>query len=289
MNITDAITQGASNPFLLFGMALILGALHGLEPGHSKTMMAAYIVAIKGSVFQAVLLGVSAAASHSVIVWLLALLGLHYGNEMIGEDFEPILMIVSGLIIIIIAAWVYFQARRALRKRHSMAMPNAHRHDTAHVHHDHEHHPHSDHGHSHHTHEHHTHNHEAMDDDAHARAHARQIEKQLGSGETSNLQTILFGLTGGLIPCPSAITVLLLCLHLKKVVLGVTLVAAFSIGLAVTLVSVGVAAAIGLRYAAKKAPWMDKVMANAPFVSAAFICLVGIIMLVTGAAHYDLF
>ena len=85
MNLTDMIANGSANPVLLFCFALLLGALHGLEPGHSKTMMAAYIVAIQGTVKQAVLLGVSAAFSHSIIVWVLAIAALTWGNELIGE------------------------------------------------------------------------------------------------------------------------------------------------------------------------------------------------------------
>ncbi|MRE26914.1 HoxN/HupN/NixA family nickel/cobalt transporter, partial [Klebsiella quasipneumoniae] len=43
--------------------AILLGALHGLEPGHSKTMMAAFIIAIKGTIKQAVMLGLAATIS----------------------------------------------------------------------------------------------------------------------------------------------------------------------------------------------------------------------------------
>lgn len=73
MSLTDMIEAGSANPALLFVFALVLGALHGLEPGHPKTMMAAYIIAVHGTVKQAVLLGVSAAFSHSIIVWVLAI------------------------------------------------------------------------------------------------------------------------------------------------------------------------------------------------------------------------
>jgi nickel/cobalt exporter len=64
----------------------LLGALHGLEPGHSKTMMAAFIVAIRGTIAQAVLLGLSAAISHSFLVWLIAAAGMYYGNQISRED-----------------------------------------------------------------------------------------------------------------------------------------------------------------------------------------------------------
>ncbi|MEM9634940.1 MAG: nickel/cobalt efflux protein RcnA [Pseudomonadota bacterium] len=306
MDITAAIAAGSANPVLLFLMALVLGALHGLEPGHSKTMMAAYIIAIRGSALQAVLLGVSAAASHVVIVWVLAIIGLRYGEEYIGEDLEPILMAVSGLIIVCVGLWVLWQAMRETRAAASGHHHHHEHHDHSHSHHHdgelahasahtHGHHHHHDHadGHEHgHTHSHlhhahasssHDHSHSHMD--AHALAHAREIEARLQSGRTSTWQTILFGLSGGLIPCPAAITVLLLCLQLKKMALGLTLVTAFSVGLAATLVVVGVVAALGIRFAAHRTPWLDKALQKAPFVSAILICLLGLVMVYAGLNH----
>ena len=304
MDINAAIAAGSANPVLLFAMALVLGALHGLEPGHSKTMMAAYIIAIRGSVFQAVLLGISAAASHVVIVWLLAILGLRYGNEFIGEDLEPVLITVSGVIIVGVGLWVLWQALRETRAPahqhhhdhgHGGGLAHAHAHAGGHVHDHHHHghvHAHAAHTaevqghHAHHGHAHgHSHEHAHPHMDAHARAHAREIEARLQSGRTSTWQTILFGLSGGLIPCPAAITVLLLCLQLKKMALGLTLVTAFSVGLAATLVFVGVVAALGIRFAAHRAPWLDKVLQKAPFVSAILICLLGLVMILAGVNH----
>src|SRR5260221_10929678 len=75
------VQQGAAHAWLYIPVAILLGALHGLEPGHSKTMMAAFIIAVRGTMAQAVLLGVSAAFSHSFIIWLLAGLALHYGGQ----------------------------------------------------------------------------------------------------------------------------------------------------------------------------------------------------------------
>ena len=65
----DLLAQGSAHAWLFIPSALLLGALHGLEPGHSKTMMAAFIVAVRGTVWQAVLLGLSATLSHTAIVW----------------------------------------------------------------------------------------------------------------------------------------------------------------------------------------------------------------------------
>ena len=79
--------------------------------------------------------------------------------------------------------------------------------------------------------------------DAHELAHANDIRRQFADRNVTTWQIVLFGLTGGLIPCPAAITVLLLCLQLKELTLGFALVLCFSIGLAITLVAVGAAAA----------------------------------------------
>jgi nickel/cobalt exporter len=133
--------------------------------------------------------------------------------------------------------------------------------------------------------DHHDHSRGAGPMNAHALAHARQIEARVGSGQTTLLQTILFGLTGGLIPCPAAITVLLLCLNLGQFALGVTLVAGFSIGLAVTLVVVGTLAAVGMQYAAARTSRFNALLTYLPYVSSALIGLVGLLMIYTGWMH----
>ncbi len=278
MPLSDLITAGGANPILLFGTALLLGALHGLEPGHSKTMIAAYIIAVRGTVGQAVLLGVSAAISHSIIVWVLAILALTYGNALIGEDLEPWFMMASGWLIIAIALWMLWRQDRTARASILASTGDApirHNHDHTHNH------GHADdHGHAHgHVHFHNSHS------DAHARAHAREIEARLTAGRTSTWQTMLFGLSGGLIPCPAAITIFLLCLQLGRMTLGIVLVSAFSIGLAATLVLVGAIAALGLRAITRRTSKFDRFANAAPWASAALIALVGCAMIYAGWHH----
>lgn len=115
MNLSELISRGEANPLLLLAMAVVLGALHGLEPGHSKTMIAAYVIAIRGTVGQAVLLGLSAALSHVVLVWVVALLGLRYGDEFIGERMEPWFIMASGAIIVLLSIWMLRQSWRTRR------------------------------------------------------------------------------------------------------------------------------------------------------------------------------
>lgn len=270
MSLTTLVEQGSSNPLYLISAALLLGAMHGLEPGHSKTMMAAFIIAVRGTISQAVILGISAMLSHTAIVWILALLALSYGDKLIAEELEPWFMVVSGIIIIGIAIWMLLRNIYLGKKSHH------------HHHHD----QHHDHHHSH-THEHHgEHKHEHDHLDGHARKHARDIEEKFSSGKASTGQVIWFGLTGGLIPCPAAVSVLLICLHIKQLWLGVVLVGAFSVGLALTLVAVGVATAWGLSVVRRKTSRLDALFAAAPFVSALLIGIIGIIMVFSGLHHF---
>ena len=113
-----------------------------------------------------------------------------------------------------------------------------------------------------------------------------EIRQRLADGRTGTWQTILFGLTGGLIPCPAAITVLLRCLHLDSVLLGVGLVTGFSMGLGVTLVTVGVIAAWGTRFVAQRTGGLfERWGGRLPYISSLLIGVVGLAMIASGLAH----
>ena len=97
-SLPDLLQQGAS-AWLFIPSAILLGALHGLEPGHSKTMMAAFIIAIRGTVGQAVLLGLSATLSHTAVVWAVALGGQYFGRHWGSEASEPYFQLASAVIM----------------------------------------------------------------------------------------------------------------------------------------------------------------------------------------------
>lgn len=271
-SFADLLQQGASNAWIFIPSAVLLGALHGLEPGHSKTMMAAFIVAIRGSVMQAVMLGLMATISHTAVVWGIALVGMSIWQGAAPEAFEPWLQLLSGIIIVAMALWMIMQVYRERR-------PDHHHDDHGHDH-DHRH----DHHHGHHAHGH-GHHHSHGDDidipqvgyqDAHERAHAAQIARRFKGQNVTNWQIALFGLTGGLIPCPAAITVLLLCLQVEEFALGTALVLCFSIGLAITLVAVGVVAALSVHHANRRLAWLGSVAARAPYLSGVLLIVVGL-------------
>src|SRR5258708_11748148 len=103
------IQQSSALARLFVPSAILLGALHGLEPGHSKPMMAAFIIAIRGTVTQAVLLGLAATGSHTLVVWGIALGGMYLWQGMKAESFEPYFQLVSAISIVGIAVWVLWR------------------------------------------------------------------------------------------------------------------------------------------------------------------------------------
>lgn len=273
--IAELIQQGATNLWVFIPTAILLGALHGLEPGHSKTMMASFIIAVKGTMGQAALLGLCAALSHSLVVWALAAFALKFGNELIAEQAEPYFMLLSSVVVIAVAVWMFVRTRRDV-------------HAAAH-HHDHHGHAHHDHAHPHDGHDHHHHHHAAVEgrangegvyEDAHERAHAEEIQRRFVGQKVTTGQIAMFGLTGGLVPCPASVTILMICLHLKRFALGAAMVASFSLGLAISLVSVGVIAAWGAHHVGQRlgngrfSEWARKM----PYFSSALMAVVAILM-----------
>lgn len=272
------------NAWFFIPSAILLGVLHGLEPGHSKTMMAAFIIAIKGTIKQAVMLGLAATLSHTAVVWLIALGGMYISRAFTAESVEPWLQLISAFIILGTATWMFWRTWQGERN-----WLTATQHDHHHDHHDHAHHDHHDH-HEHHDHDHH---HDHCDlagltegskayQDAHERAHASDIQRRFHDKEVTNGQILLFGLTGGLIPCPAAITVLLICIQLKAFTLGATMVLGFSLGLAITLVTVGVGAAVSVHQVAKRWSGFNALARKAPYFSSLLIGLVGLYMGIHG-------
>jgi nickel/cobalt exporter len=247
MEFSQLLQQGAAHAWLYVPVAILLGALHGLEPGHSKTMMAAFIIAVRGTAWQAALLGFCAALSHTLIIWILAGLALRYGSHWNVEQTEPYFLLISGLIVIGMAVWTIMRLREEQGHRH--------------------HHGEGDHGHVHH------HGHE--DEDAHARAHAEEIQKRFANRQVTTGQIVIFGLTGGLMPCPAAVSILIVCLQLKEITLGFSIVAAFSFGLALTMISVGVLASWGFKKLAEKSGWFSRVAHRAPYVSSYLLIVLG--------------
>lgn len=409
-DLTQLVQGSNAHAWVYIPVAILLGALHGLEPGHSKTMMAAFIIAIRGTIWQAVLLGLSAAISHSLIIWVLAALALNYGSKWNAETIEPYLQIASGVLIFLLAVWMYFRTRREVGE--AAGHGNGRGHD----------HPHEpvpagvpenelvlgapilsperlaalakrrqqapsaevliDTGHGWlriaivtrngaprfqitpcrangsalplrkespiakgtrlsidtarldgsvqrfqfepeegcwqstaivpepHAfaatltmgHEDHAHTYRLRFDsdqhhapvatevkpegevyqDAHERAHAEDIAKRFANRSVTTPQIVLFGITGGLMPCPAAFTILLVCLQLKRATLGFAIVGAFSFGLALTMVTVGALAAWSVQHAERRFSGFGDTMRKAPYVSCVLLSVLALYMVWSG-------
>ena len=117
--------------------------------------------------------------------------------------------------------------------------------------------------------------------DAHQRAHAQEINRRFDGRRDDRADRTVWP-DRGLIPCPASITVLLICLQLKKFSLGATLVLGFSVGLALTLVASGAIAALSLKHATRRWPWLNDLSRKAPRFSGLLIIVVGIYMMLHG-------
>jgi nickel/cobalt exporter len=338
-------------------------------------MMASFIIAVKGSVAQAALLGLCAAFSHSLIVWALAATALKFGNELIAEQAEPYFMLLSAVVVLGVSIWMFVRTRKDelaanahqqaphggkivntghgvvelevfetgvpprfrlhayddamhakgfgagdtvtietvrpdgarqvfelkacgqyLESVQEIAEPHAfeavlsmghgdrvHRFEVQFTEDDHDHH----HAHGPHDHAHHDHavegdllGGEGSYQDAHERAHAEDIKRRFVGQKVTTGQIALFGLTGGLVPCPASVTILMICLHLKRFSLGAAMVASFSLGLAISLVSVGVIAAWGAQHVGKRFGHgrFSDIARRMPYFSSGLMALVAVLM-----------
>ncbi len=114
--------------------------------------------------------------------------------------------------------------------------------------------------------------------------HAQDIERRFAGRQVTTGQIILFGITGGLLPCPAAISILLICLQLKQMLLGFSLVLAFSAGLALTMVMTGAVAAWSIRHMEKRFSGFGRLARQAPYISVVVLMLVAMVI-GTQAAH----
>jgi nickel/cobalt exporter len=205
----EQILASATTDPLVFasalGIAFFLGAAHALTPGHGKAIVAAYLVGTRGRLSDAVYLGTVVTLTHTASVFVLGLATLYASQTMSLDRVFPWLNLLSGALVLAVGSWLLWQRTRGHHHHH-------------HHHHDHDH----SHDHDHHHHPHHHHHHDAP-----------------GKGSLLSL-----GISGGLVPCPEALVVLMLSISLRRVALGMTLLVAFTLGLAAILIAIGCAMVI---------------------------------------------
>jgi len=237
----------------LIGIAVAfgLGGMHALSPGHGKTIVAAYLVGSRGTFKHAIFLGGMVTFTHTASVFLLGFVTLFLSKYVLPETLFPILGAISGIGIVWVGATLFFRRLRGARGLH---------------HHDPD--PHHHHGHTHDHGDGHTHGH----GDGHTHSHVPEGEITLGG-------LIALGASGGLVPCPSALVLLLSAISLGRTGLGMLLLVGFSAGLAVVLMGMGVLVlCIGNLLPASRKVTESKVFRLLPVASAALITCIGLVM-----------
>jgi len=219
-------------------VAASLGAFHALEPGHGKTVVAAYLVGSRGTAWHALVLGLIVTASHTAGVYLLGVVTLYASRYVVPEPLYPWFGVTSGLTIAVLGVAL------VLRRYAGAGQPHAHAHHHAH-----------DHGHG--AHSHHDHR---------------------PSGTVSLRELVALGVTGGIVPCPAALVVLLSAVALGRIGFGLLLIVAFSIGLAAVLIGIGLLTVYARRFMSRFQREGRVITYWLPLTSAAVIAVSGVVI-----------
>jgi len=249
-------------------IAAVLGGFHALEPGHGKTLVAAYLVGSHGKARHAVLLGAIVTASHTISVYALGIITLYASQWILPERLYPWLGIGSGLMVAGLGFTLFI--RRYLATESHAA--DGHVHDHAHSHRHNWYGAHVD--------EVGTHSHSDLIEHNHGKGHyhphggEHEIPRTGGARSLSGLFAL--GITGGIVPCPAALVVLLGALAFHRVAFGLFLIVAFSAGLAAVLISLGLAMVYAGRFMSRFGAQGPLTQRWLPLASSAVITVIGV-------------
>jgi ABC-type nickel/cobalt efflux system permease component RcnA len=197
--------------FLIMAAAIAagLGALHALEPGHGKTIVAAYLVGSRGTARHAVLLGIVVTAAHTAGVYLLGALTLYASQYIVPEQLYPWLGALSGVTVAGLGIFILLRNLTGEATEHSHADGKNHSHWFL-----------------------------SMLKPS-ATCGSDDVTTSGAEKHVSLRELLTLGVTGGIVPCPAALVVLLSAFSLHRIGFGLFLITSFSFGLALVLVIVG--------------------------------------------------
>ncbi|MBV8834504.1 MAG: sulfite exporter TauE/SafE family protein [Acidobacteriaceae bacterium] len=252
--LSGVLHQTQLTPWTLLialGAAFLLGGAHALTPGHGKTIVAAYLVGARGTLKHAAFLGAMVTFTHTIAVFALGLATLFLFQYVVPEKITRSLGVVSGVCIVLLGAWML--RKRLAPSKSAASHAQTHHHPHPHTHHDHDHHHHHGHTHTH------------MPD------------------EISWAGLVALGASGGLVPCESALILLLGAIALGRVGLGLLLLVAFSLGLAAVLMGIGILVLYAKRLIPERKRTANQgLLRSLSIASATAVMLVGLLM--TGAS-----
>jgi ABC-type nickel/cobalt efflux system permease component RcnA len=244
-------TQGDPSFWVLLSAGLIaagLGALHALEPGHGKTVVAAYLVGSRGTAGHAGLLGLVVTASHMAGVYLFGIATLYASRHIVPDQLYPWLGTISGLSVAGIGIVVFLRHWTGESGDHSHASGENHSHWFS----------------------------------SRTRTTANPGEVA-SSGESAKperplslRELCILGITGGIVPCPAALVVLLSAFSLHRIGLGLFLITAFSAGLAFVLVMAGLVVVYAKHAMRSRLRSENRLVRHLPLLSSAFMIAMGI-------------
>jgi len=243
-------------------VAVLLGALHALEPGHGKTLLAVSLVGARATWSQAAILAAALTFAHTAGVLFLGVAIIALKGAFVPADVYPWITLLSGVAVAIVGARAL---QRQIAARFPFAHEHAHQHDGAHEHA--------------HAHEHHVHDGHAHGDREHGHSHAIPGTAPLRFGPT-----VWAAMSGGVAPCPAALVVLFAALAQNVLAYGIVAIVFFSLGLAATLTGLGIAVVRGAGWLSKR-PQFDRVAAFAPLASALAIAAIGAVMVGQGVVE----
>ncbi len=231
-------------------IALFWGAAHAFSPGHGKAIVAGYLVGTRGRVRDALMLGVIVTVTHTAGVFALGGITLLLSAFIVPEQLYPWLNLVSALLVVGVGLTILRWRIRVWRRGQPLGHVDAHNHG----HH---------HGHAHH------HDHRHDHDGGHPHDH--------GDGTAGRAGLLGIGISAGIIPCPTALVVLLAAISLQRVGYGLVLILAFSVGLAVAVTSIGLVAVLARR-TFSRVSFDGAVVRALPAVSAVVVLGLGVMM-----------
>jgi ABC-type nickel/cobalt efflux system permease component RcnA/high-affinity nickel permease len=244
-------TQSDLSFWVLLSAGLIaagLGALHALEPGHGKTIVAAYLVGSRGTAGHAGLLGLVVTASHMAGVYLLGIATLYASRYIVPDQLYPWLGTISGLSVAGIGIVVFLRHWAGESGDHSHASGENHSH--------------------------------WFSSQTKATANPGEVascgEPTKRERPLSLRELCILGITGGIVPCPAALVVLLSAFSLHRICFGLFLITAFSAGLAFVLVLAGLVVVYAKRAMSSRLRAENRIVRNLPLLSSAFMIAMGI-------------
>lgn len=288
---TQLITlENLTLPTILFALLIsfLWGAMHAMTPGHGKTIVGAYLVGSRGTLKHALYLGLTTTITHTLGVFAFGLITLFAAQYIVPETLYPWMSLLSGLFVVGIGINLFLDRVKSSGLKFPSLKPPVHKQTLSPVF-EHVRSPDDGKGHSHkfvlnpshagaptHGHEEHLHVHDHGQPHVHRHHDHDHDEHSHTPPEEVTWRSLLgLGISGGLLPCPSALVVLLGAIALNKIGFGLILVLAFSLGLAGALTAIGML----FIYAGKlfqRFPSSGRVFGFVPVLSALFVSVIGI-------------